>query len=305
MPVAVSCPETSTAALAEAAFGAGGGGSAAELPEPVDGLELWWRAVALGGAGYYAAARQTLRRLRVATTDPVLLSLAASTTGSLRRQLGGHAEAAHDDGRAAALVLPGLSPAPGVLPVRTSVPATADRYGDRPDRVDAAADALTGLAADALGTGRTELADRLLDRCAHLLGTAAPAPSTDRPRARVRLYWVRAETELAAGRASAALPAAEAALELAMRGPSVRHQVKSRLLVAAAAGAAGDLTRAAALAAEVDAQCARSGLVPLRWACAMLRTGLPGNGRDTAAADAAACHALIAQRGGRFRDAGW
>ncbi|MEU4315722.1 hypothetical protein [Nocardia sp. NPDC024068] len=303
MSAAVSCPETSATALADAAFGAYPGGSAAELPEPADGLELWWRAVALGGTGHYAAARGALRRLRNATTDPALRSLAASTAGSLRRQLGRHADAAHDDGAAAALVLPGLSVIRDDLSgaaARRTCPAAGDGYRDVPDRLDAAADALTGLAADALGTGRTVLAGRLLDRCAVLLDTA-PA---DRPRARVRLHWVRAETALAEGRAAAALPEAEAALELSVRGPSVRHQVKSRLLVAAAAGATGDLARAAALAGTVDAQCAQFGLLPLRWACAMLRTGLPGNDRDTAAGDAAACHALIAQRGGRFGDAG-
>ncbi|WP_280406824.1 hypothetical protein [Nocardia carnea] len=106
--------ETPISSFADHAFGAAPARSAAELPEPRDALEIWWQAVALGGAGHYAAARAALRRLRIATTDPVLLSLAASTEGSLRRQLGRHARAAHDDGYAAALVLPRLrGPPPG------------------------------------------------------------------------------------------------------------------------------------------------------------------------------------------------
>lgn len=414
---------------------------------------MWWRAVALGGTGHYAAARIALRRLRSSTGDPVLLSLAASTEGSLRRQLGLHARAAHDDGHAAALVLPRLSGAsasgqrspelidpnsPGRY--RSSLPegaaaaggagaggAGADASGVRgvgaggaigvdagadeagtgaavavgvggdevgmdsvhamggahgaitvgtvgnvvgagavrgvdhggasrpvgveavaaggvaggaehlrsadtcaagfhrvPDLVDAAADALTGLAADALGTGRLALATRLLDRCGALLEAELPFGSTgaatglervgsatvDRSRAFVRLHWVRAETALAGGRADEALAAAEIALGWAERGPSIRHAVKSRLLVAAAAGVTGDTARAAELAALVEEQCRESGLLPLRWACAMLRTGLPASGAEpatghaSAAADAEACHALISRRGGRFRDGG-
>ncbi|WP_459547956.1 hypothetical protein [Nocardia sp. X0981] len=307
--------ETSSTLLGAAAFGAVPIRSAAELPEPGRPLEKWWRAVALGGAGHYAAARVALRRLRSATSDPVLLSLAASTEGSLLRQLGWHARAAHHDGRAAALALPALPPAVpascGPLPPGAGTPP--DGYGTAADILEAAADALIGLAADALGTGRLALATRLLDRCAALLdsvpdtsGYAEPA-GPDRPRVRVRLHWVRAETALAGGRADTGLAEAEAALALSESGPSVRHQVKSRLLVAAAAGATGDTDRSAALAALVDQQCRTSGLVPLRWACALLRSGLRAGDAatgDTAESDASACRELIARRGGRFRDAG-
>ncbi|WP_280426711.1 hypothetical protein [Nocardia carnea] len=327
--------------------------------------------MALGGTGHYAAARIALRRLRASTTDPVLLSLAASTEGSLRRQLGWHARAAHDDGLAAALVLPrlsGVSPAglrrpaliypdapgrrnpdglldaagaaggevapgvacggvcagAGVAAPRRPDDTEAAGYQRVPDSIDAAADALIGLAADALGTGRLALATRLLDRCAALLEDECPSGSTgegiargetggavvDRSRALVRLHWVRAETALAGGRGEAALAAAEVALASAEHGPSIRHRVKSRLLVAAAAGVTGDTARAVELAALVEEQCREAGLVPLRWACAMLRTGLPAPGTGpaaghaSAAADAEACRALISRRGGRFRDGG-
>lgn len=316
-----SCPAV------HAAFGARTGRTAAELPEPANPLEMWWRAVALGGGGHYAAARAALRRLSASTTDPVLLSLAASTQGSLLRQLGWHERAAAYDGRAAALVLPSVAAAADPAPVRGSgagmtvpradagYPADAavaelGDYGRRPDLVDAAADALTGLAADALGVGRTALSARLLDRCTALLDRPAPgygradAEAPERPRARVRLHWVRAETALADGRGTPALAAAEAALTLAEQGPSVRHGIKSRLLVAAAASATGQRARAVALTDRIDEECRVSGSVPLRWACAMLRGGLaagPGD-RDTAMAEAEACRTLISRRGGRFRD---
>ncbi|MFD4403017.1 hypothetical protein ACFWPH_09645 [Nocardia sp. NPDC058499] len=345
--------ETRAPRLADFAFGPRRHRSAAELPEPGSSVEIWWRAVALGGTGHYAAARTALRRLRASTNDPVLLSLAASTEGSLRRQLGWHARAAHDDGHAAALVLsrlPGVSAsgyrhpesidphAPVHHPLSGRLDAAAVAVGERavdgavgagavgyyrvPDLVDAAADALIGLAADALGTGRLALAAGLLDRCGALLDAERRAGSSgfattqgqagwavvDRSRAFVRLHWVRAETALAGGRADEALAAAEIALARAERGPSIRHRVKSRLLVAAAAGVTGDTGRAGELAALVEEQCRESDLVPLRWACAMLRTGLPAPGTDPAAehasatAGAEACRALISRRGGRFRD---
>lgn len=322
--------EFDSRSAADAAFGARTGRTAAELPEPADPLEMWWRAVALGGAGHYAAAHTALRRLSVVTADPVLLSLAASTQGSLLRQLGWHQRAAEYDGRAAALVLPAVATLPAapqstvpvagresgpdsrpLRPARATVAAGLGDYGRRPDSIDAVADALIGLAADALGIGRTALSARLLDRCAALLERPAPecgaldAAAPERARTRVRLHWVRAETALADGLGTPALAAAEAALTLAEQGPSVRHRIKSRLLVAAAASATGQTARAVALAERIDEECRASGSVPLRWACAMLRGGLaagPGD-RDTAIADAQACRTHISRRGGRFRDA--
>lgn len=284
--------ETRSALLAEAAFGARPDRSAGELPAAENALETWWRAVVLGGQGRYAAARVELSRLRVDTTDPVLLAMGAATEGSLLRQLGWHARAAHHDGHAAALILPLLS--------RTRPRQERDVSG--PDALEAAADALTGLAADALGTGRFELASRLLDRCAALLDRNSATP---RWRPSVRLGWVRAETALASGRAARALTEAEAALRLAERSPSLRHEVKSRLLVAASAAAVGDTARARVLAETVARQCRDNDLLPLRWASAMLRAGLPTEGNTVSDAPAdqevAVCAVAIARRGGRFR----
>lgn len=258
--------------LAATAFGATPGRGAAELPDPPGSLARWHRAVALGAQGRYAAARADLLRLARTPLDPGLRSLVESTRGSLLRQLGGHAAAAAFDGRAATLALGATGPA----------------------RAEALADAYTGLAADALGTGRLALAHRLLGRVEPLLA-AAP------PRARVRWHWVRAETALAGGAAAPALADAGRAVELAEALPSVRHRVKSALLLAASTAASGDLAAAAEKAARVDRDCAAHGLLPLRWACAMLRAGVAEPPVAAAAAAEAADHAArIRELGGDF-----
>ncbi|SUE30624.1 Predicted ATPase [Nocardia farcinica] len=286
--------------LVDAAFGAGDRTAAAGLPTPPGPGAGWLRAVALGGRGHYAAARTELARVRRTGPDPVLRALVDSTTGSLLRQLGWHAAAAEFDGRAAAAVVPHLA--------RARHPAAPGL----PDGVDAACDALTGLAADALGVGRLDLARRLLDRTAALLDThadtattAGTADITDRTRVRIRLHWVAAETALAAGDAARARPHAEAGLRLAQDWSSVRHRVKSRLLVAATAAAAGDRADSAARATAVAAEARAHRLLPLRWAAAMLLAGVGDSehARAAAAAEAATCAAEIACRGGRFRPA--
>ncbi len=296
--------------LADAAFGGTPGRAAAGLPIAASAPENWLRAVALGGVGHYAAARAELHRTLRWTSDPVLRSLALSTEGSLLRQLGWHVRAAALDGRAAALV---LRPTPAAE-ARDSRHA---EFGPGAARAEAVCDALTGLAADALGTDRPALAARLLGRCrseldVHLGGVDSAW------RQRVRLHWVSAETALCApgaGLISApaaasdtdpatvttdpALAHAEAALRLAEQAPSLRHRVKSRLLVAAASAAAGRLDRSLALANEVDRECRELELLPLRWACAMLRSGL--DPRGNAAREAAVCAELLAARGGGLR----
>ncbi|WP_280346873.1 hypothetical protein, partial [Nocardia neocaledoniensis] len=223
-----------------------------ELPEPATPIQRWYRAVALGGQGHYAAARADLSILARTRVDPALRSLAASTHGSLVRQLGGHAAASTLDGRAAVLATAATGPA----------------------RAEAMADALTGLAADALGTGRLALAHRLLGRVEPLL---AEAPD----RCAVRWHWVRAETALAGGAAAPALADAERAVELAVALGSVRHRVKSALLVAAATAATGDLARAAARAAAGDIAGRGPGREARGGAAAVLGAGVgaPAPGR--------------------------
>ncbi|WP_054815740.1 hypothetical protein [Nocardia arizonensis] len=298
-------PQARSETLLAAAFGDLPGIAAAELPPARGAHDRWLRAVVLGGQGFYAAARAQLRRIPAETADPVLLSLSASAQGSLLRQLGRHAAAAVYDGRALALLPPRsftdrmVAEPPAAPDVSTKTPGapespvTLAEFAAPPDATDAVCDALTGLAADAIGTGRIALAERLLDR----VGPFA----VGRPRATIREHWVSAETALAAGRPADARPRARAALDLAERCPSVRHRVKSALLVAAAAMACGDLDEAAEYADSVARQCREHELMPLAWACAMLRAGLAD---PDAAAEAAACGELIAGRGGHFRPAG-
>ncbi|WP_306360445.1 hypothetical protein [Nocardia sp. CC227C] len=304
--------------LAESAFGGTPGRAATGLPTPADATESWLRAVALAGVGHYAAARTELARTRRRSRDPILRSLTLSTEASFLRQLGWHALAATLDGRAAGLVLPDADPAdrgpddhgPGHLE------GGGDRALADAARHEAVCDALTGLAADALGTGRPELAARLLRRSRRHLD-ALPADYQPAWRPRIRLHWVSAETALCAPGAGlvavpgpvADIPAAvdpalahaEAALALAERSPSVRHRVKSGLLVAAATAAGGDVDRAREMAGNVAERSRIFGLLPLRWACAMLLSGLDSAGRG--ADEAAACAVLLAARGGRLRTA--
>ncbi|MCM6776185.1 hypothetical protein NDR87_19185 [Nocardia sp. CDC159] len=277
-------PDRGHAVWADAAFGARPGLTAAEAPPVGSAVDAWLRAVVLGGQGRYAAARAQLGRVRRSAREPVLVSLAISTEASLLRQLGWHASASALDGRALALVLPELS-----------------RSGDRVDSngAEAVCDALTGLAADALGTARPTLSVRLLERCRDFLGE-----SPQRWRSRLRWHWVAAETALAAPALvdAPALAHAEAAVELADAAPSVRHRVKSRLLLAAAAAAAGAPGRSLTLAAEVAEETREHDLLPLRWACAMLRSGVAaGPVAGVAAAEAAQLVAALAGRGGLLR----
>ncbi|MFI5777245.1 hypothetical protein [Nocardia sp. NPDC051570] len=271
------------AVFADAAFGARPGLAATELPPVAGDVDAWLRAIVLGGQGRYAAARAQLRRVRRSTREPALASLAISTEASLLRQLGWHASASALDGRALALVLPEPS-----------------RGGD-PDLADAVCDALTGLAADALGTARPALAGRMLKRCRVFVDE-----SPDPWRSRLRWHWVAAETALAAPGldlvGAPALTHAEAAVALADAAPSVRHRIKSRLLLAAAAAAAGELDRSRALAEEVADRTREYGLLPLRWACAMLRSGVAsGPAAAAAATEAAQLARALAEYGGLLR----
>jgi len=269
------------AVLTAAAFGDRPGTS--PLPAATDPYRRWLRAVALGGQGFYSGARAELARLQREVTEGPLASLAASTEASLLRQLGWHRQAATHDGRAFALA-------------RAAVPRLPE---DTTRIVEAQCDALTGLAADALGCGRLDLSRRLLAQCADLLRAAGDdAAAGTFWRQRIRLHWVTAETALASGDFGTAKQHAAQASALADRSPSVRHRVKSDLLRAASATGDPDLGPARVLAAGVSERCAEHGLVPLRWAAAMLAHGIgavPGadHVRDE-------CAQVVTCRGGRF-----
>ncbi|MGZ4519703.1 MAG: hypothetical protein ACXVGA_02685 [Mycobacteriaceae bacterium] len=251
--------------LRDAAFGSHPG--CCPLPAATTPENRWWRAVALGGQGRYAAADSELRVLVRAPTGARLVSLAASTRGSHLRQLGRHAAARPLDARAL------------VEATRTSAPAP-----------DAWCDALLGLAADALGGLQTGLARRLLARCEPSLDAAGW-------RCRLRWHWVSAETALCDGAVAKAGVQAEQGVQLTRKCPSVRHQVKSQLVHAAALGPDGG----AELAAELVVQAQAHGLLPLQWASMMLLKALtvPSGTREgelDAMLDSAA--ELLARRGG-------
>ncbi|WP_260860712.1 hypothetical protein [Mycobacterium tilburgii] len=210
------------------------------LPTATTSDQLWLRAVAAGGQGRYGSAYRDLAALRRSASAGRLVSLAHSTHGSFLRQLGWHVRARGWDGRALALAGPDL---------------------------EARADALIGLAADALGVGRFGVAATLLSRMDATLDEAV-LPD----RLPVRRRWVDAELAMARGDGTAAVREAQDAVALAgaMARPSRRHRVKSDVVLAAALCSAGAIERARAVAdAALDAT-GRSGLIPLRWALACL-----------------------------------
>ncbi|OBF60233.1 hypothetical protein A5787_19685 [Mycobacterium sp. 852002-50816_SCH5313054-b] len=208
------------------------------LPAATGPEQLWLRAVAAGGQGRYGSAYRDLAALRRGGADGRWASLAHSTQGSFLRQLGWHSLARGWDGRAMALA------------------------GGDPE---ACADALIGLAADALGIGRFAAAATLLRRV-----DLSPGAIPDR--LPVRRGWVAAELAMASGDGKSALRNAEEAVELAdaMGQPSARHRVKSDVVRAAALCSAGDIERARAVAEAALDATGRLTLIPLRWALACL-----------------------------------
>jgi hypothetical protein len=215
------------------------------LPTATSPGQLWLRAVACGGQGRYGAAHADLAMLRRAGPGR-LVSLAHSAQGSFLRQLGWHTAARRWDGRALAL-------------------AGAD--------AEARADALIGLAADALGIGRFAAAASLLDRVDAVL-TAGAVPE----RLPVRREWVAAELAMVSGDGPTAVRHATAAAGLAqaMHGPApVRHRVKSDVVLAAALCSAGRVEAARGVAEAALDDTGRWGLIPLRWAlsCVLIDIG--------------------------------
>ncbi|RVW04475.1 hypothetical protein [Rhodococcus spongiicola] len=250
------------------------------LPVPGDACGRWLRGVALGGQGRYAQARADLEIVRRSTAQPAVLSLAASTRASLLRQLGSHARASKYDGEALALVGVSRSRDPRDVPLLD----------------EARCDALTGLAADALGCGRLALGRRLLARCRDYLDEVEDPDTLWRQH--VRLDWVTAEIALAAGDFETATTHSAAAVARSADSPSVRHRIKSALLFAAAATGSPESDRALQAAEQVLADSGTYGLVPLRWAAAMLLNGVRPNAAARAVRDD--CAAVLARRGGRF-----
>lgn len=255
--------------LADVAFGAHPGRW--PLPSASTAEEHWQRAVGAGGQGRYAVA---LAELEAVCRDPdggPLPSLALSTRASFLRQLGWHDDARAWDGRALAL-------------------AGSD--------ADARADALIGLAADALGVGRFPLSARLLARAQEMVNAHASA------RLRVRLGWVSAELAMVTGQGSAAVGHAERAVALAAKMASARHAVKSDVVLAAALCCAGSTERSRQVADTALETAERHGLVPLTWAlaCLLADIGSASHTRDGIAALRADCTGIVRARGGVWSD---
>ncbi|WP_343710038.1 hypothetical protein, partial [Mycobacterium sp.] len=236
------------AALTAAAFGDEPGRW--PLPSAITPRQLWLRAVAAGGQGRYGSADDDLATLIRAAPAASLASLAHSTRASFLRQLGWHARARGWDGRA--LALAGADP-------------------------EAAADALIGLAADALGVGRLAASAVLLRRADQEVAQARA------PRLAIRRAWVAAELAMAAGDGAAAVRHAGHAVAAgrAERAVSARHRAKSEMVWAAALCSAGDVDRARAVGEEALESTERLGLRPLRWALACLLIDLTSSTRTT------------------------
>jgi hypothetical protein len=242
----ISSDPPDEAALAAAAFGANPGG----WPLPTAGTphQRWLRAVAAAGQGRYSHARSDLAALLRIAPAGVPASLAHSAHASFLRQLGWHDLARGRDGRALLLA-----------------------SGD----AEAAGDALTGLAADALGVGRLAAAATLLGRADSVM---AQAPH----RLAVRRSWVAAELAMAGGDGVTAVRHAEAAVELATATESARHHTKSQVVLAAALCSAGDVDRARTVGEGALELTGELGLLPLRWAVASLLVDLVDTGGPTA-----------------------
>ncbi len=225
--------------MAAAAFGDRPGSW--PLPTAATPQQLWLRAVAAGGQGRYGSAYRDLAEVRRTGPTGRWVSLAHSTQASFLRQLGWHALARGWDGRAAALA------------------------GGDPE---ARADALIGLAADALGVGRFAAAATLLARADAI---AVPGPAVP-DRVPVRRRWVAAELAMARGDGATAVRHAGEAVELAqaMAVASARHRVKSQVVLAAALCSAGDTERARAVGEGALQATGQLRLLPLRWASACL-----------------------------------
>jgi hypothetical protein len=243
----ISCGPTIEADLAATAFG--DQPARWPLPSARTPRQLWLRAVGAGGQGRYGSACDDLGRLLRGAPADALASLAHSTRASLLRQLGWHRLARGWDGRALALA------------------------GGDPE---AAADALIGLAADALGLGRLAASATLLSRAEPLVADAR------QHRLSVRRAWVAAELAMAAGDGVAAVRNAELGVELATTLDGSRHAAKSDVVLAAALCSAGAVDQARTLGEATLELTGRLGLVPLRWAVACLLVDIGSPARPVA-----------------------
>lgn len=240
------------------------------LPAATTPRERWLRAVAAGGQGRYGIATAELAAVTREMAAGPIASMAHSTHASFIRQLGGHVQARHWDGRAMALAA---------------------------DDPEAQVDALLGLAADALGVCRFAASAALLDRARVPLERATAA------RLPLRWQWVSAELAMACADGAAAVWHAECAVELAAGYPSERHRVKTQVVYAAALCSAGRVGEARVVAEDAYAATDTLRLTPLRWALASLLADIaddPGQARRLISARNV-CAEQIRRAGGVWR----
>lgn len=254
MTATAAAQADSSTVLANAAFGDDPGRW--PLPAATTPHELWLRAVVSGGQGRYGCAFADLAGVLRQSAGP-LASMAHSTHASFLRQLGWHIRARTRDGRASALAVQDVAGPAAPVPDVGS-PAAPHAYRE------ARADALIGLAADALGVGRFTASERFLQRAQAMMS------DSESDRLPVRVAWVTAELAMARGDGVAAVGHAEQAVELAAKLGSARHTVKSDVILAAALCSAGELERSRPVADAALEATARLRLIPLRWALACL-----------------------------------
>lgn len=199
-------------------------GAATSAGRTLVAAETWSRAIELGARGRYAEAEAALTTL----TDrhDRWSSLALSTLASHRRQVGETGEAARLDREA------------------------RERATDAESR----ADALIGIAADAVAAG-----DPASAGTAHI---DAERDAASTWRTRTRWHWVGAELALLLGDADAAIRHARDALA-ACAGMSDRHEAKSRIVLAAATGDISALP-------EVASTLRSRGWLTLEWPLALV-----------------------------------
>ncbi|GAA2051110.1 hypothetical protein [Williamsia deligens] len=258
--------------LSSVAFGAHPG---ADVDDPAvvaaatDLDDLCLRGIALAAQGRYARARydltEVLRRSRGARCV-TRRAVAATALASCRRQTGGHGWAAAADGSALAML------------------AGDGARDDDPRRLSTRLDATIGLAADHLGTGDLSASDRLLARVEDSIRDGGHLGRewwiSDRPH--LRAAWVRAEWHLYRGDARGALAVAERASALLDECPSLRHRLKTQVLLAACQSTTGDLERAVSTALDAARRATELGQLPLLWAVAGLLCDVGGANGDAA-----------------------
>lgn len=163
----------------------------------------WLLAVALGAVGRYGEALEVLERIPPATPE---YSMARSLRASLLRQLGCHDLALVADREAMS-----NAATPG-----------------------AAIEAMTGLAADAVGLQDAVTAGNTLNQAQSLLTRVAADNPQSWWRHSVRVEWVACEISLMSSNPGPAQARAESALALAENANAPRHVAKSLLFVAVA-----------------------------------------------------------------------